>query len=135
MLLRSKRFTKGSGITAVILKQKKEMGHRCNNWPVSLAKGTGKAGRMTGCPSPQSVVFGIMIHCRGRICYVILDVNLRHAMALLPSLGVGKGTCVHLYWIKLPQNIWTRAVQRDFEETMTPTHFVLEFFWGAWASA
>lgn len=89
---------------------------------------------MAGHPSAQSGLYGIMIYCRVRICYVISDVNLRDVMALLHSLSVGKrlcialifhkGPCVRLYCIKLPQNIEASAVQRGFEEIMAQTHFV-----------
>lgn len=51
----------------------------------------------------QFSIFGIVIHCRGRICYLMSDLNLRQA--LLHSAGVGKGPYVHLYCIKLPQSI------------------------------
>lgn len=91
------------------------MRHGKNNWTVPLSKGRGRVGRMAGRPSAQSDMFGIMIYCRARICYVISDLNLRCVMALLHSLGVGerpcialifhKGPCVHLYCTKLPQNI------------------------------
>lgn len=85
------------------------------NQPVPLSKGRARTGRMAGNPSAQSGMYGIMIYCRGRVCYVISDLNLKDVMALLHSLGVGKrlciafifhkGPCVHFYCIKLPQNI------------------------------
>lgn len=85
------------------------------HWPVPHRVGRARTGRMAGHLSAQSGLYGVMIYCRVRVCYVISDLNLRDVMALLHSLGVGKrlciafifhkGPCVHLYCIKLPQII------------------------------
>lgn len=83
-----------------------------------------------------------ILQSKDLLCYFRSESQRCHSLITFPwcrkrlciALIFHKGPCVHLYCIKLPQNIETSAVQRGFEEIMAQTHFVRVLL-GAQASA